>query len=161
MRKLLLLLAFAAGCSRLPFRQEATAPEQPSLKAQFLSARRFVLVQGSWGLWWGATTRWVFDADGRCFGEVTGGYRNPQANETPIPLPPETFREARQLVLESKLLSLPPGEQNFAFESGGSLTLECQGRKHEITFGSVPEECRQLWDFLSGLRERSKGKPQT
>src|SRR5262245_29595100 len=134
MKKLLLFLTFAAGCIHSPLRQQATAPDLTLTPEQFQRSRRFVLVQGSWALWNGTSTRWVFDADGPCFGETNNSHDGKTVSKTIIQLPPETFREAQKRVLESKLLTLVRGQQNFVFEGGGSLAVECQGRKHEISF---------------------------
>lgn len=156
MKKLLLLLAFAAGCSHFPLRQEIATPDQTLTVDQFSKSRSFVLVQGSWALWNGTSTRWVFDADGPCFGETTASQDGKTVASTAVELPPETFREAQKRVLESKLLTLVRGEQNFIFEGGGSLAIEAQGRKHEITFGSPPRSCQPLLDFLRTLPDRGK-----
>jgi hypothetical protein len=169
MKKLLVLLAFAtaAGCGHFPGRHEATGNEQTAakdpapLREQVRKARRFVVVQGSWALWNSDSTRWVFDADGRCFGETTKYYNgHPTGDKITVELPRETFRVAQQAVLESKLLSLPPGQQNVIFEGGLSLAVECGGREHAITFSDAPDGCRQLLDFLRSLPDRGKAPEQ-
>jgi hypothetical protein len=161
MRKATLLLLAVAGCAALRPPAEAPVAEQPLTQEWVRSARRIVVERGISALGQGRSERYVFERAGKCYGESHsfGGdwHSAPQVSDKKTyDLPPETFGEVRTLLLESKYLSLKPGQQGFIFEGSTSLEVECDGRKHAVWFGSDVPECRPLLAFLDGLAERRR-----
>jgi hypothetical protein len=115
------------------------------------------------GFYGGTTEHYVFEANGSCFGEISSWSIRDFHSSAEVSskkrydLPPETFAELRKILLESKFLSLKPGLHGFIFEGSASLSVEAEGRTHEISWGAVPvPECRPLCEFLDGLTARGK-----
>jgi hypothetical protein len=159
MKRSLVLVFFLTGCQVISPRQEAVVQEEPLTNAQIRNARRFVVEYGSSGLWQWDSTRWVFEEDGKCFGEATNSRE--MTNQTIVSkktfeLPSQIFHEAQQTLLQSDILSLKQGLQDFVFESSGSISVECDGRKHSISFGAPTQRCQGLIEFLNSLPDRAK-----
>ena len=159
MKRSLVLVFFLTGCQVISPRQQAVVQEEPLTNAQIRNARRFVVEYGSGGLWRSQSTRWVFEAGGKCFGEATSSVE--MANKTTVAkttfeLPSQIFHEAQQELLKSDILSLKQGQQDFIFETSSGISVECDGRKHSISFGAPPQRCQALIEFLNGMPDRSK-----
>ena len=161
MRTSTVLILLSAGCSQMPSREQTTVQPPALTREQVRQASQIVVESGSSALWRSTSARWVFDANGKCFGEVTHRFETQGAQMAPsmtnYSLPPETFQEVQRLLSSSQFLSLTEGRQpGLFFESSGSLAVICNGRKHTISFGYVPQECRALWDFINNLPSRGK-----
>ncbi len=61
-------------------------------------------------------------------------------------LPPETFREAQRLLMESKLWTVKERRQP-EFESGERFTVEWDG--HRESFNYTPAEAKRLMAYLN------------
>jgi hypothetical protein len=159
MKRSLMLIFFLAGCQAVSPREQAVVKEEPLTNAQIRNARRFVVECGSGGLWRSQSTRWVFEADGKCFGEATSSTETAQktiVGKKTFELPSQIFHESQQTLLNSGILSLKQGPQDFIFETSSFLVVECDGRKHSILFAAPPQRCQPLIDFLNGLPDRAK-----
>jgi hypothetical protein len=165
MRKLIVLLVLVGGC-KLPASSNGgtlhltgQAPTPQAIR----TASRIVVNRGTWGIHSGSTS-WhcVFEDSGNCFCEIIssdngGWHSSPQlVSKKTVELPAESFRQIQKALLDSKFLSLKQGEQGFVFEGGGSCSVECQGRTHAVSFGTLPPEYQSIMECLQGLLQRGK-----
>lgn len=155
MRRITIALILLAGCSHLSQFHPVDGQAQSLTERHVRNARRIVITQSSSALWTGQSTRWVFDADGKCFGECVSFHNGTKTGEKLIALPPATCQEVQSILLKSRYFSLKDGFWSFQFEGGGGLRVECADRQHSISFGQVPPEARQLWDYLDSLASRA------
>ena len=154
MRKITIGLLLLAGCGHLGQLRPENVQEQSLTAKQIQNAQRIVITQSSYALWNGQSTQWVFAADGKCFGEGVSTFNGTQSEKKLLTLPPTTFHEVQKILLTSRYFSLKDGFSSFQFEGGRSLKVECAGRTHSISFGEMPPEARQLWEYLNGLSSR-------
>ena len=159
MKAQVLLLVFVTGCTLLEPPQ-AVAPEKRLSTERIQQARRITLDYGAGGLWQTYSESWVLEKSGPCVGEITHGRETPSGNvvtKEKYELPPETFRDAQRVLLESKFRKLKPGFHGFRFESSAYLSVDCDGAQHSVSWDQTPIlENDVLLTFARSLRERAK-----
>jgi hypothetical protein len=153
MRNVTLLFLVLAGCAHLQSPPSENGQNRPLTRADVRKAQRIVVTQAVGALWQGTSTRWEFDSSGKCCALAVFSWDGRKTGEKSLTLPPETFHEVRKILVDSKYFNLPDGFRSFQFEGGGSLEVECAGRKHSISFGEAPPEAKSLWEYLN---EQSK-----
>lgn len=152
------------GCAFLPVNQDSTEPERPLTRADIRDAKQIVVTVGdsssvsrSW-----TSFRCTFQENGRCYGETTHYQEysmkgSEKSSTITHEFPPETFREVKRILLESRYLSLKPGNQGFIFESSRNVSVECGGRSLAVTWGQDGcKECQPLRAFIEKLRAEGK-----
>jgi hypothetical protein len=149
-----------SGCGFLP-PQPSSVPERPLSRADIQNAKEIIVTVGdsspvsrSW-----SSFRCVFQESGKCYGE-TSHYQeyatkaSEQSRKITHEFPQETFRDVQKVLLESKFLSLKPGQQDFIFEGSKGVAVECGGRSLGVTWGDAGDckECQPLCEFIDKLR---------
>jgi len=153
------LLLLLSGCAQADRWQRSVAQFPGISQERIRNAQRIVVgssngFKGNYG-----GSRWVFEASGKCLGEISFGnnWKSRFEVKKAYDLPPEAFREIQNALLKSKVWTLKQGEQSIVFESSYGLTFECDGAKLEISWGvEWPEQCKGLWEFVGKLPERGR-----
>jgi hypothetical protein len=150
-----------SGCGLLPSRQPSSVPERPLSRADIQNAKEIIVtVADSSPISRSSNDfRCVFQESGKCYGE-TSHYQeyatraSEQSSKITHEFPPETFREAQRVLLESNFLSLKPGQQGFIFEGSRGITVQCDGRSLWVTWGDAGncKECQPVCEFIEKLR---------
>ena len=162
----IVLFAIAiGGCGFLPLRQPPQVSEQPLSRTEIQNAMEIVVTVGDSSPISRSSNnfRCVFQQSGKCYGETShcqeyATKASERSGKITHEFPPETFREVQKVLLESKFLSLKPGQQGFIFEGSRGITVECGGRSHWVTWGQGScKECQPLCDFIEKLR--AQGNP--
>jgi hypothetical protein len=159
MKALALLLVFVTGCTLLETPQ-AVAPQKRLSTERIQQARRITLEYGIGGLWQTYSESWALERSGPCAGEITHGRETPSGNvvtKQTYELSAETFLEAQRVLLESKFRTLKPGFHGFRFETSASLSVDCDGVTHSVSWDqSRILENDPLLTFVCSLRQRAK-----
>jgi hypothetical protein len=144
---------------RRPLLQDSSEPDKRLTRADVRDAKQIVVTVGDSSPISRSSNslRCVFQKDGRCYGESTHYQEgailpSERSSTSTLEFPPETFREVQKVLLESKFLSLKPGEQGYIFEGARGVAVECNRHSLDVWWGnSGCKECQPLCEFIDKL----------